>query len=130
MELTKRLKMPCYCNPDSWHYTMDKRDFKDACIKNNVPVPKDYYLSEKISKEDLDAIQYPVVVKAVDQSANRGMSYCFSSDEMDEAVKKARAVSNHQTVVVEKMLRGTRVYSMVCFSRWKGQSNQLCKNVS
>ena len=51
--------------------------------------------SEKISKEDLDAIQYPVVVKAVDQSANRGMSYCFSSDEMDEAVKKARAVSNH-----------------------------------
>ncbi len=40
MELTKRLKMPCYCNPDSWHYTMDKRDFKDACIKNNVPVPK------------------------------------------------------------------------------------------
>lgn len=34
------------------------------------------------------------------------MSYCFSSDEMDEAVKKARAVSNHQTVVVEKMLRG------------------------
>lgn len=106
MELTKRLKMPCYCNPDSWHYTMDKRDFKDACIKNNVPVPKDYYLSEKISKEDLDAIQYPVVVKAVDQSANRGMSYCFSSDEMDEAVKKARAVSNYQTVVVEKMLRG------------------------
>ena len=71
-----------------------------------MPVPKDYYLSEKISKEDLDAIQYPVVVKAVDQSANRGMSYCFSSDEMDEAVKKARAVSNHQTVVVEKMLRG------------------------
>jgi carbamoylphosphate synthase large subunit len=106
MELTKRLNMPCYCTPESWHYTIDKRDFKDACIKNNVPVPKDYYLSDGFTEEELNNIQYPVVVKAIDQSANRGMSYCFSSDEIAEAIKNARSVSNSDTVVVERMLRG------------------------
>lgn len=106
MELTKRLHMPCYCTPESWHYTIDKRDFKDACIKNNVPVAKDYYLSEEPTAEELESITYPVVVKAIDQSANRGMSYCFSSEEISGAIKKAKLVSNSDTVVIERMLKG------------------------
>lgn len=106
MELTKRLHMPCYCTPESWHYTIDKRDFKDACIKNNVPVAKDYYLSEEPTAEELESITYPVVVKAIDQSANRGMSYCFSSEEISGAIKKAKSVSNSDTVVIERMLKG------------------------
>lgn len=106
MELTKRLNLPCYCTPESWHYTIDKRDFKDACIKNNVPVAKDYYLSEEPTAEELESITYPVVVKAIDQSANRGMSYCFSSEEISGAIKKAKLVSNSDTVVIERMLKG------------------------
>lgn len=106
MELTKRLNMPCYCTPESWHYTIDKRDFKDACIKGGVPVAKDYYISKQPTKEELDSITYPVVVKAIDQSANRGMSYCYAPEDINVAVKKARSVSRSETVVIERMLKG------------------------
>lgn len=106
MELTKRLQMPCYCTPESWHYTIDKRDFKDACIKNGVPVAKDYYVSKNPTKEELEKIIYPVVVKAIDQSANRGMSYCFAPDEVSKAIIKARSVSKSETIVIERMLKG------------------------
>lgn len=41
MELCKRLNLPCYCTPESWHYTIDKRQFKDLCISCGVPVAKD-----------------------------------------------------------------------------------------
>ena len=44
MELAKRLNLPCYCTPESWSYTIDKRAFKDICKSCNVPVSKDYYI--------------------------------------------------------------------------------------
>lgn len=106
IELTKRLNKPCYCSKESWHYTVDKRDFKDICIKNHVPVATDYYLSDNPQREELDAIQYPVVVKAIDQSANRGMSYCFSPDDIIPACEYAKSVSASDTIVVERMLKG------------------------
>lgn len=106
MELTKRLNKSCYCTPEAWHYTIDKRSFKDMCKKHNVPVAKDYYISKNPSTEELEAIEYPVVVKAVDQSANRGMSYCFSANEILLACENARAVSASDVVVIERLLRG------------------------
>lgn len=56
MELTRRLNKPCYCSKESWHYTINKRDFKDICKKNNVPVATDYYISDYPQKEELDNI--------------------------------------------------------------------------
>lgn len=106
MELTRRLNKPCYCSKESWHYTINKRDFKDICKKNNVPVATDYYISDYPQKEELDNIQYPVVVKAIDQSANRGMSYCFGPDDIIPASKYAKSVSASDTIVIERMLKG------------------------
>lgn len=106
MELCKRLNLPCYCTPNAWHYTIDKRQFKDLCISCGVPVAKDYYLSKFPSDSELDQIQYPVVVKAIDQSANRGMSYCNSKEEVVAACDYARSYSASDTVIVERMLKG------------------------
>lgn len=106
MELCKRLGLPCYATPGAWSYTMNKRAFKDVCIECGVPVSKDYFLSTNPTEEELDAIEFPVVVKAIDQSANRGMSYCYKKEEIAEACRNARAVSASETVIVERMLRG------------------------
>ena len=106
MELAKRLGKQCYATPEAWHYTIDKRMFKDLCIKHNVPVAKDFYISVNPTEEELNNIDYPVVVKAIDQSANRGMSYCFKPSEIRSACAAARSVSKSDTVVIEKMLHG------------------------
>lgn len=106
IELTKRLGKQCYATLDAWQYTMDKRMFKDLCIEHNVPVAKDFFISDNPTEEEINGIDYPVVVKAIDQSANRGMSYCFKPSEIQSACDVARAVSKSNTVVIEKMLRG------------------------
>lgn len=106
MELCKRLGLPCYATPEAWSYTMDKRAFKDVCIECGVPVAKDYFISTNPTEEELNSIEFPVVVKAIDQSANRGMSYCNKKEEILEACNNARAVSASETVIVERMLRG------------------------
>lgn len=106
MELCCRLKLPCYCTPEAWSYTIDKRKFKDICQACGVPVARDYHLSLCPTEEEIGGIEFPVVVKAIDQSSNRGMSYCYSSDEIVAACDFARSMSNSETVIVEQMLKG------------------------
>ena len=106
LELCKRLDLPRYCDFEPWHYTMNKGDFKALCRECNVPVATDYFLSNHPSEEELQKIQLPVVVKAVDQSANRGMSYCFTRKEIIPAIEYAHTFSKSENVIIERMLHG------------------------
>lgn len=106
MELCKRLNLPCYCTPEAWHYSKDKADFKCICKKIGVPVPEDYYVSEKLTKEELENITFPVMVKPVDMSGNRGISYCNNKEQFIGAYKLARSVSKNPKIIIERMLHG------------------------
>lgn len=104
--LCDRLNLPKYCTWDAWHYTRDKRDFKDLCIRHGVPVATDYYVSEKLTDEELDKIKYPVVVKPVDQGGNAGITYCYNHDDLRKAYAYARSVSDNPKIVIERFLDG------------------------
>lgn len=106
MELCRRLNLPYYCTPESRHYSGNKRDFKDICKSCKVPVAKDYFVSNPPTEDELNQISFPVVVKAIDQSLNKGMSYCETKEEMVAAYNLARSVSKSDTVIVEDMLKG------------------------
>lgn len=107
IELSKRLGLPFYATGYNWRYTIDKYAFKQLCRETNVPVAKDYFVSDPPTEEELNLIEFPVVVKAVDQSANRGMSYCTKRQEIVPACDYAKSVSNSTNVVIEKKLEGT-----------------------
>ena len=84
--LCKRLGLPVYCdNDNAWEVSTNKRKFKDLCKKIGAPIAEDYHLSDELSRNDLAKIHYPVVVKPVDKSGNRGMSYCSNEEELIKA---------------------------------------------
>lgn len=85
---------------------MNKYDFKALCRSCNVPVATDYFVSIPPTEEELSNIKFPVVVKAVDQSANRGMSYCHNKEEILPAIEYAHSFSKDSKVVIERMLKG------------------------
>lgn len=111
IRLTSVLGLPCYTTEESWHYSKDKDDFKKVCRELNVPVAKDFFVSKKLTEEELAAVQFPVVVKPVDQNGNRGISYCYNSDELIEAYQYALSMSKSDKIIVEKMLNGKEWYS-------------------
>lgn len=111
MELCRRLELKTYCTPEAWHFSRDKDDFKQLCRELSVPVAKDYYLSDALSDEEVSAVQLPVVVKPVDLSGNRGISYCYTRDELIAAYHYARSVSKSNKIIVERMLHGEEWYS-------------------
>ncbi|MBR1765145.1 MAG: ATP-grasp domain-containing protein [Ruminococcus sp.] len=111
MELCKRLGLQSYCTPEAWHYSRDKADFKKLCHEVDAPVADDYYLSDALTDEELDKVKFPVVVKPVDMSGNRGITYCYNKQELIDAYKYARSLSKNPKIVVERMLKGREWYS-------------------
>ena len=41
----------------------DRQDFKELCKSLGVPLATDYYLTDELTDEEVDKVQFPVVVK-------------------------------------------------------------------
>lgn len=81
----------------------NKKYFKHACVKYGVPVPKEYEICsvEDISKYN---IEYPVIVKPVDNSSSVGVTPCYTADELKTGYFKAISHSRSGEVIVEQYL--------------------------
>lgn len=121
-QLAKRLNLPIYCESDqAWEIARNKAKFKELCKECGVPVAKDYYLTDALTDEELDQVEYPVVVKPVDMSSNKGMSYCNNREELIAAYKYARSFSSNPRIVVEKQLVGSNVASYYMLAEGKAE---------
>lgn len=106
-KICKQLNMPLYCISDeAWGTARNKRKFKELCKKNGVRVATDYTLTDNPKQSDLKQIVFPVVVKPVDKSGNRGMSYCNTEEELKIGYKRAREISENEDIIVETRLKG------------------------
>lgn len=142
MELTKRLGLPCYCTPEAWHFSRNKYDFKQLCKRIGVRMAEDYFLSNPPTEEELKQVKFPVVVKAINLSGNRGMSYCYNKEQLIQACEYARRVSKNDRIIVERMLKGPEVaadyvmadgeISLLSFNSLTHQSGELqnCYSIS
>lgn len=126
MELCKRLGLKSYCTPEAWHFSRDKEDFKALCRKIEAPVAKDYDVSADFKEEELAKVEFPVVVKPIDMSGNRGISYCYNREELIEAYKYALSVSKSDKIIVEKMLHGEEWYGTYAIAQ--GETSLIALN--
>lgn len=106
-QICKQLGLPIYCENDyAWRVARDKGEFKRICNAVGAPISAGYDISDELTEKELDAIVYPVVVKPVDKSGNRGMNYCANKAELVEAYKYARSITNNE-ILVERQLHGS-----------------------
>ncbi|MGN0151064.1 MAG: ATP-grasp domain-containing protein [Wujia sp.] len=119
-ELCKRLNLPIYCDSElAWNASRNKSLFKKICKEVGAPVAKDYKLTDQLSEDELKDIEYPVVVKPVDKSGNRGVSFCSNRKELIEGYKYARSISDSEDIIVEQKLTGTEHH--VCYAVGNGE---------
>ena len=109
--LTDRLDLPCYIEDSAWKYARDKKAFKEKCREIGIPVVDDYEISDPPAAEELIGIEYPVVVKPVDGSGNKGLSICFNEEELIAACGKARKNSDSNNIIVEKYVTGEETWN-------------------
>ncbi len=109
IRLCERLGLPFYASLEQLNTTRNKATMKLVCRRNGMPVPEEYKLSVAPTEEELRAIRYPVVVKPSDAAGSRGISICDNEEQLMDAIAKARAFSESDSLVAEKRMTGTEV---------------------
>ncbi|MCH1940973.1 ATP-grasp domain-containing protein [Holdemania massiliensis] len=99
------LDLPCYATQKIVDVFAFKDVFKATCERYGVHGIPEYYLDASMKQEDIDKIQYPVMIKPVDNGGGVGMTVVYSEEELRPAVEKALAASNKKRFIVEKYMQ-------------------------
>ena len=91
-------------NEDQIRMSTDKEYFKHTCIKYGVPVPKLYNIEDEQDVYKNEEIEYPVLVKPVDNSSSRGLCVCRNDEELKRGIKSAKEASHSGRMIVEAYL--------------------------
>lgn len=104
-KVCEALDLPCYATQKIVDVFAFKDVFKSTCEQYGVHGIPEFYLDADLKREDLDRIQYPVMVKPVDNGGGVGMTVAYNEEELIEGVKKALDASYKKRFIVEKYMQ-------------------------
>lgn len=117
---------PFYATEAQLALTRNKVLFKEMCEKFGIPTPRQYKLSVPLDEEQVDSVQFPVIVKPSDSGGRKGITVCYNKEQLYAAVDKAMAESIYKKVVVERFLTGTELSAVYTIA--DGQASLSCLN--
>lgn len=102
--LCEREGLPCYTTTAIWNRCANKDEFKDYCRQYGVDTPEQYNVTADSTDAELDALDYPVIVKPVDGCSSKGISVCRNTAEVRRAYQVAMDASTCKRIVCEKFI--------------------------
>lgn len=97
-ELCDKLGLPFYASEKNIEQTVDKIKFKEMCRKYNVPVVPEY------TEDDIDKVDYPVIVKPSDSYGSKGISVCRNKEQLVAGIEFAKSYSPTNQVIIEEYM--------------------------
>lgn len=104
IKLCELTKLPCYTNMEVWDRCANKDVFKEYCRKFDVDCTPEYPIDLNTPFDELEKIDYPIIVKPVDGCSSAGISVCKSANEVHAALEKAYAASKSKKIIAEKYI--------------------------
>ena len=102
-KIAAKLGLPIPFTVEQLQMSTNKKYFKHTCMKYGVPVPREYVIE---SLEDIrrTKIDYPVIIKPVDNASSVGVTPCHNQEQLEDGYRKAVSKSKSGDVVVEQYL--------------------------
>lgn len=110
-QICEKLGLPCVATFEQFDIMTNKDKFTKACKAHGVGVIPEYELDERLLPEQVEKLEYPVMVKPVDSRASKGLYVCHGPEDVPQAVEYALSFSKRKKIRVEKYLNG---YPEVC----------------
>ncbi|MBQ8797169.1 MAG: ATP-grasp domain-containing protein, partial [Oscillospiraceae bacterium] len=101
---TAKAGLPCYTDMQTWDKCANKDVFKQYCRQYDVDCTPEYNIDLTTSMEELEKLDYPIIVKPVDGCSSAGITVCRSADQVHEALEKAYASSKSKKTITEKFI--------------------------
>lgn len=99
------LNFPCYATQKIVDVFAFKDVFKSTCESYGIHGIPEYFLDAEMKQSDIDKIQYPVMIKPVDNGGGVGMTVVYNEEELRPAVEKALEASKNKRFIVEKYMQ-------------------------
>ncbi len=104
-KVCEALDLPCYASQEIVDVFSFKDVFKATCERYGVHGIPEYYLDAEMRAEDLAKVQYPVMVKPVDNGGGVGMTVAYNEEELRRGVEIALDASHSKRFIVEKYMQ-------------------------
>ena len=101
-DICEKCGLPCYGTKEQFETLIAKDRYKALCRQFDVPTIPEYDIHD-------ENIQYPVLVKPVDNSGSRGITICHNRQELERAVEYGRKSSKIGKVIIERYMDGREV---------------------
>jgi len=99
------LGFPCYATQEIVDVFAFKDVFKSTCERYGIHGIPEYYLDANMDARDIAKIEYPVMIKPVDNGGGVGMTVVYNESELKPAVEKALDASKKKRFIVEKYMQ-------------------------
>lgn len=109
IDVTEDLNLPFYTDRKVWDAVMNKRLFKQACKKHGVPTMEDFFIDEKDLDRAANFLDYPVVIKPVDNCGSTGVMKCEKAEDFKQLYMFAKENSRRGEVTVENYVDGFEI---------------------
>ena len=109
IDVTEKLGMPFYSSRALWDRLMNKRIFKQACREYGVPTMEDYPIDETDLDASAETLEYPVVIKPVDNCGSTGVMKCEKKEDFKDLYLFAKRNSRTGQVTVEEFYDGFEI---------------------
>lgn len=103
-QICEKLGLPCVAGFEQFDIMTNKDKFKICCMDNGVDVIPEYQLTQELCPEDMNQLEFPLIIKPVDSRASKGLTICKDISEVPQAVEKAMSFSKLKRLIVEKYL--------------------------
>lgn len=97
-----------YVNREQWDVISNKARFKEAARKFGFPVIPEFKISSNPTDKEINALDYPVMIKPTDSSGARGMNPCFKAEDFRILYNEGLKFSKKKEIIVEKLITGAK----------------------
>ena len=102
-QICEKLGVPCVAGFEQFDILTNKDKFKACCKQYGIATIPEYPLN---GEGDLDALEYPVMIKPADSRASKGLTICHSREEVPAAIEYALGFSKRKKVLAERYMKG------------------------
>lgn len=125
-KVSEELGLPCYIDYETATNVSSKEFMKRIFFENDIPTSK-YIVRDTLSIQDVEGLQWPLIVKPVDCYSSKGVKKVNNEEELFAAFKDAVGYSRTKTAVVEEYVGGDEL--SVDYYVEAGEAKLLCARV-
>ena len=124
------LQLPCYATNDIIKAFCSKDGFKLACEKYGVKDIPGYYINDISNIDNIPNLEFPLMVKPVDNGAGVGMRICHDINELKKSISNALKFSKKGGVLVEEFMNCDDIFAYYTFKDGKAFLSALADRIT